>query len=257
MRISRCRVSTADWAAQPSASGTSRCPRPWLRSPASASSRSTSAHCRGSATMLYVLDMAAVEDVARTVIASGLQVRSINCDIGDLNVFLADGPRAAAKATSTCSSRLPSQPMPARWCCLRHGHTPVETLETDVARIADELASAATVAASRGVHRRTESLHLHRLCWNPRTRAAAHRSPARQRRNRHGLQPRRRLRRRPDRIRSALGKRIEHVHIRDAAQATSSSRSVAHRRLRKRTQSTGGRRLPLLFARTRNARHHP
>src|SRR6185295_1138186 len=42
----------------------------------------------------YVLDMRAVEDVARTVAASGLRVRSINGDIGDLNVPLANGPRA-------------------------------------------------------------------------------------------------------------------------------------------------------------------
>ena len=42
----------------------------------------------------YVLDMAAVEHVARTVISSGLRVRSINGDIGDLNAPLAGGPRA-------------------------------------------------------------------------------------------------------------------------------------------------------------------
>ena len=65
----------------------------------------------------YVLDMTAVEDVARTVIASGLQVRSINGDIGDLNVPLADGPRPAARATSTCSSRSPSQLTHGRSCC--------------------------------------------------------------------------------------------------------------------------------------------
>jgi sugar phosphate isomerase/epimerase len=116
----------------------------------------------------YVLDMPAVEDVARTVIASGLQVRSINGDIGDLNVPLADGPRAGrqghldtlvalAVATDARALVLP---------CGAIDHTPVETLETDVARIARELASAASVAASRGVELWTESLHLHRLCWN-------------------------------------------------------------------------------------------
>jgi sugar phosphate isomerase/epimerase len=116
----------------------------------------------------YVLDMPAVEDVARAVIASGLQVRSINCDIGDLNVPLADGPRAGrqghldmlvalAVATDARALVLP---------CGATDHTPVETLETDVARIADELASAADTAASRGVELWTESLHLYRLCWN-------------------------------------------------------------------------------------------
>ncbi len=116
----------------------------------------------------YVLDMAAVEDVARAVIASGLQVRSINGDIGDLNVPLADEPRACrlahldmlvalAVATDARALVLP---------CGAADHAPVETLEADVARVADELGSAADVAASRGVQLWTESLHFHRLCWN-------------------------------------------------------------------------------------------
>jgi sugar phosphate isomerase/epimerase len=111
--------------------------------------------------------MTAVEEVARIVIASGLQVRSINGDIGDLNVPLADGPRAGrqghldmlvalAVATDARALVLP---------CGAIDHTPIESLETDIARIADELAAAADVAASRDVELWTESLHLHRLCW--------------------------------------------------------------------------------------------
>jgi len=116
----------------------------------------------------YTLDMAAVEDVARTVIASGLRVRSINGDIGDLNVPLADGPRAGrqghldmlvalAVATDARALVLP---------CGAIDHTPIESLDTDIARVADELELAAGVAASRDVELWTESLHLHRLCWN-------------------------------------------------------------------------------------------
>jgi sugar phosphate isomerase/epimerase len=116
----------------------------------------------------YVLDMAAVEDVARTVIASGLRVRSINGDIGDLNVPLSQGARAdrerhldmlvaLAVATDARALVLP---------CGAIDHTPTDTLEVDVARVADELTSAADVAASRDVRLWTESLHLHRLCWN-------------------------------------------------------------------------------------------
>ena len=169
--------------------------------------------------MPYVLDMAAVEDVARTVIASGLQVRSINGDIGDLNVPLADGPRAGrrghldmlvalAVATDARALVLP---------CGAIDHTPVETLTTDVARVADELASAANVAASRGVHLWTESLHLHRLCWNlERAQLLTDRLPA----NvgivmdfshvvASGGDP--------IEFVARFGKRIEHVHIRDAA----------------------------------------
>jgi sugar phosphate isomerase/epimerase len=116
----------------------------------------------------YVLDLPAVDNVARTVIASGLEVRSINCDIGDLNVPLSAEGRtrrrahldklvALAVATDARALVLP---------CGAIDHTPVETLEADIARVADELASAAEVAASRGVRLWTESLHLHRLCFN-------------------------------------------------------------------------------------------
>lgn len=116
----------------------------------------------------YDLDTAAVEDVAHTVAASGLLVRSINGDIGDLNVPLSQGPRAhrqrhldmlveLAVATDARALVLP---------CGAIDHTPTETLEIDVARVADELTSAADVAASQDVRLWTESLHLHRLCWN-------------------------------------------------------------------------------------------
>jgi len=116
----------------------------------------------------YVLDQPAVENVARTVIASGLQVRSINCDIGDLNVPLSADGRARRRAHLNMLVAL-AVATDARALVLPCGaidHTPVETLEADIARVADELASAADVAASRGVRLWTESLHLHRLCFN-------------------------------------------------------------------------------------------
>jgi sugar phosphate isomerase/epimerase len=116
----------------------------------------------------YVLDLPAVENVARTVIASGLQVRSINCDIGDLNVPLSAEDRARRRAHLDMIVAL-AVTTDARALVLPCGaidHTPVETLEADIARVADELASAADVAASRGVRLWTESLHLHRLCFN-------------------------------------------------------------------------------------------
>jgi sugar phosphate isomerase/epimerase len=116
----------------------------------------------------FVLDMPAVEDVARTVIASGLRVRSINGDIGDLNAPLADGPRAGrlghldmlialAVATDARALVLP---------CGASDHTPIETLEADVTRVAGELARAADRAASRGVELWSEAPHLHRLCFD-------------------------------------------------------------------------------------------
>ena len=116
----------------------------------------------------FLLDDAAVEDVARTVIASGMRVRSINGDIGDLNVPLNDETRprrrrhldslvALAVATDARAIVLP---------CGAIDPTPVDTLESDIVGVALELAEAARVAASRGVELWTESLHFHRLCCN-------------------------------------------------------------------------------------------
>ena len=138
-------------------------------------------------------------------------------------------------------------------------HTPVDTLDADIALVADELAAAADVAASRGVELWTESLHLHRLCWN--------------------LERAQLLTDRladnvgivmdfshvvasggdPVEFVDRFGPRIAHVHIRDAVPGNINlSVGNGHGRLRPRTQGTRRRRLrrPLL-ARTRNPRHHP
>jgi sugar phosphate isomerase/epimerase len=116
----------------------------------------------------YVLDLPAVENVARIVIASGLQVRSINCDIGDLNVPLSAEGRARRRAhlDNLVALAVATDARALVLPCGAIDHIPVETLEADIARVADELASAADVAASRGVRLWTESLHLHRLCFN-------------------------------------------------------------------------------------------
>jgi sugar phosphate isomerase/epimerase len=114
----------------------------------------------------YVLDAATVEAVAATIAASGLQVRSINGDVGDLNAPLGYGARAdrhghlemlvaLAAATGARALVLP---------CGALDHSPVETLTADVDRVAAELASAAATAGRAGVGLWTESLHLHRLC---------------------------------------------------------------------------------------------
>jgi sugar phosphate isomerase/epimerase len=114
----------------------------------------------------FVPDERAVEQVAGTVIASGLQVRSINGDIGDLNVPLGDGPRAGRQAhlASLVALAVATDARALVLPCGAIDHTPVETLEADIALVADELTAAAGTAASRGVELWTESLHLHRLC---------------------------------------------------------------------------------------------
>ncbi|MET0452833.1 MAG: sugar phosphate isomerase/epimerase [Mycobacterium sp.] len=116
----------------------------------------------------YVLDARAVEDVASTVAASGLQVRSVNGDVGDLNAPLAAGPRADRQSHLemliglTAATKARALVLP----CGAIDHAPIETLESDVALVADQLGAAARVAAAHGVQLWTESLHLHRLCWN-------------------------------------------------------------------------------------------
>lgn len=166
----------------------------------------------------WVLDEDAVESVARTVIESGLRVRSINGDVGDLNVPLGSDGRserrrhldmlvALAVTTDARALVLP---------CGAIDHVPVDTLDTDVSRVADELSSAAEIAASRGVRLWTESLHLHRLCWNiERAQLLTDRLPQQvgivmdfSHVVASGGDP--------DEFVDRFGPRIEHVHIRDA-----------------------------------------
>lgn len=114
----------------------------------------------------YVLDEAAVAEVARTVAACGVTVRSINGDIGDLNADLDADQRAArarhldmlvalAKATGARALVLP---------CGALRHEPLESLDADLDRVAAELIAAAGISAAHGVELWTESLHFHRLC---------------------------------------------------------------------------------------------
>ncbi|BBY84942.1 sugar phosphate isomerase/epimerase family protein [Mycolicibacterium tokaiense] len=166
----------------------------------------------------YVLDEAAVADVAATVAASGLRVRSINGDIGDLNTPLADGPRAdrqrhlmmlveLAVATGSRALVLP---------CGALEHEPVRTLADDLDLVAAELTAAAQMAADRGVELWTESLHYYRLCYDiERAQQLSDRLPEQvgivmdfSHIVASGADPGEFVRR--------FGPRITHVHIRDA-----------------------------------------
>ncbi|BBY17074.1 sugar phosphate isomerase/epimerase family protein [Mycolicibacterium litorale] len=114
----------------------------------------------------YVLDESAVAEVAADVAASGLRVRSINGDIGDLNASLTGAEERArvrhldmlvalAAATGARALVLP---------CGALSHHPLRSLDEDLDRVADELVAAAHVAAAGRVELWTESLHFHRLC---------------------------------------------------------------------------------------------
>lgn len=116
----------------------------------------------------YELDADAVSAVAGDVAASGLRVRSVNGDIGDLNAVLDAGQQAArdrhldallALAAKTGAKALV---LP----CGALGHDPVRSLEEDLDTVAAQLIRAADRAAEFGVELWTESLHFLRFCWN-------------------------------------------------------------------------------------------
>lgn len=116
----------------------------------------------------YVLDADAVQTVAAVVRASGLTVRSINADVGDLNQPL-DRPARAARRQHLDMLIALTAATGARALVLPCGalsHDPLQTLDADLNLVAAELVAAADLAAEHGVELWTESLHFHRLCWN-------------------------------------------------------------------------------------------
>jgi sugar phosphate isomerase/epimerase len=116
----------------------------------------------------YELDLAAVAHVAAEVAASGLRVRSVNGDIGDLNAVLdADGKAArerhlTALLTLTADTGAKALVLP----CGALSHEPVRSVEEDLDAIAAGLIHAGQRAAGFGVELWTESLHFLRFCWN-------------------------------------------------------------------------------------------
>lgn len=116
----------------------------------------------------YDLDDAAVASVTAEVAASGLRVRSVNGDIGDLNAVLDAGQQAArdrhldALLTLAAGTGAKALVLP----CGALGHEPVRSLDEDLDAIAAQLIHAGRRAAESGVELWTESLHFLRFCWN-------------------------------------------------------------------------------------------
>ena len=116
----------------------------------------------------YVLDHEAVDAVTNTVRSSGLRVRSINGDIGDLNRPLDTNGRAARDGhlemllTLTAATDARALVLP----CGALDHQPLASLDEDLDCVTQELVRAANRAAAHGVELWTESLHFHRLCAN-------------------------------------------------------------------------------------------
>ncbi|MFF1386168.1 sugar phosphate isomerase/epimerase family protein [Arthrobacter sp. NPDC058288] len=126
----------------------------------------------------YELDADAVAAVGAEVAASGLRVRSVNGDIGDLNAVLDAGGRAArerhleALLTLTANTGAKALVLP----CGALGHEPVRSVDEDLDTIAAQLIHAGQRAAEFGVELWTESLHFLRFCWNlERAELLAHR----------------------------------------------------------------------------------
>lgn len=122
----------------------------------------------------FVLDADAVSSVAETVNASGLRVRSVNGDIGDLNRVLSADERAARREhldmLLTLTRAIGAQALVLP--CGALDHEPIRSLDEDLDAVAAELTDAAERARGFGVEIWTESLHFFRLCWNT-ERAAA------------------------------------------------------------------------------------
>jgi sugar phosphate isomerase/epimerase len=116
----------------------------------------------------YELDADAVSAVASDVAASGLRVRSVNGDIGDLNAVLDAGRQAErdrhldALLTLTAKTGAKALVLP----CGALSHEPVRSLEEDLDTVAAQLIRAGERAAGFGVELWTESLHFLRFCWN-------------------------------------------------------------------------------------------
>lgn len=116
----------------------------------------------------YELTAEAVRDVAAQVRASGLLVRSVNGDVGDLNRPL-DAPGRAARDAHLAMLVELTAAVGARALVLPCGaqqHEPLADLESDLDRVAAELIAAAAVARRAGVELWVEGLHFFRLCWN-------------------------------------------------------------------------------------------
>ncbi|MDP9696875.1 UNVERIFIED_ORG: sugar phosphate isomerase/epimerase [Arthrobacter globiformis] len=116
----------------------------------------------------YELDADAVSTVAGDVAASGLRVRSVNGDVGDLNAVLDAGRQAErdrhldALLTLTAKTGAKALVLP----CGALSHEPVKSLDEDLDTVAAQLIKAQRRAAGFGVELWTESLHFLRFCWN-------------------------------------------------------------------------------------------
>ena len=122
----------------------------------------------------FELDDHAIDVIAATVADAGIRVRSVNGDVGDLNVPALDPNARQAhlerllRLTAAVDAEALVLP------CGALDRTPAATLDVDIARVAHELSIAATLAQQHGTRLWVESIHLLRLCWNAERAALLH-----------------------------------------------------------------------------------
>ncbi|MHA7279662.1 sugar phosphate isomerase/epimerase family protein [Arthrobacter sp. MDT2-2] len=116
----------------------------------------------------FVLDAQAVDEVASDVLRSGLGVRSVNGDIGDLNARLTAVERAARTRHLDMLLALASTIGAAALVlpCGAPSHDPLASFDEDLDLIAAALGEAADRAAAAGVEIWVEAPHFFRLCWD-------------------------------------------------------------------------------------------
>ncbi|SDS15508.1 sugar phosphate isomerase/epimerase family protein [Agrococcus carbonis] len=122
----------------------------------------------------FGLDDTAIERVVGALAASGLRVRSVNGDIGDLNA-----PHADAAARTAHLERLLrlTAAAGAQALVLPAGaleHEPIESESADLERIAAALSTAGDAASAHGVELWVESLHFLRFSWGRERADALH-----------------------------------------------------------------------------------
>jgi sugar phosphate isomerase/epimerase len=166
----------------------------------------------------YVLDDAAVAEVAATVRASGLTVRSVNADVGDLNRPLSPTEQQARLAHADKLIAL-CVAIGATGLVLPNGaqqHEPITDLDSDLDLVAAQLVAIDERCRAAGLQLWVEAPHFFRVCFDLERSAQL-------------------LRRLPDSIGvicdvshivasgstppafvELAGNRISHVHIRDA-----------------------------------------
>jgi sugar phosphate isomerase/epimerase len=116
----------------------------------------------------YVLDDAAVAQVAATVVASGLRVRSVNGDVGDLNRPLSEAEQReryehADQLIALCVA------IGATGLVLPNGaqqHEPIVNLDTDLDLVAAQLIAVEQRCRAAGIALWVEAPHFFRLCYD-------------------------------------------------------------------------------------------